>query len=344
MAKKSIGYRDIILDARKKKFAPLYILHGEEPYYLDLVCSAIEANAVAEEDRDFNQNIFFGQDTDCDTVIGAAKQFPVMAERRLVVLKEAQTMRQGKTSLEALEPYFKRPNPTCVFVLVFNGDTLNKTSKLMKAAEASGAVILTSPKIRDYQIAGHILDYCQARKVSIDEKAASMLADFLGTSLSKIFGEIDKLLIAGGKGVTRITPEIIERNIGVSKDYNSFELTGALATGDYTKAMRIVDAFARNPRQNPAVVISSTLFNFYQKMVIATFQRDRSDASLMGALGLKTPYALKDIKAGMRYISAAKAVRCVHAIRQFDCMIKGIGSMQKEHELLKELIFKLFSL
>lgn len=345
MAKKQVlTYRDIIADAAKQKFAPIYILHGEEAYYLDLVCSAIEKHAVADDDRDFNCNIFYGNDADFDMVIAAAKQYPVMAPRRLVVLKEAQSAAGNKNSLDTFAQYFERPNPACVFVLVYKGEPFKATSKLMKAAAKSNAVVFLSPAVRDYEVGKHITDYCASKRVSIDQKANAMLAEFLGSSLSKIFGEIDKLILAAGPGTSRITPEMVEKNIGFSKDYNNFELTSAMAKGNYTKAMRIVDVFSKNPNKYNTTPIAAQLFNFYQKVLMAGMSADRSESRLMELTGARNIYALNEVKDAMRHIPPPKAVRCIHAIREFDCKIKGNGSQQNQHELLKELIFKLFTL
>ena len=341
--KKALTYREILLAVKKQDFAPVYLLSGEEPYYLDKIADAIEKYAVAESDRDFNCDIFYGQDADLDLVSASCRQFPFMADRRLVMLKEAQTLRNGKTALEALETYMKRPSPQTVFVVVFKGAALSSTSKMVKAAAASGAVVFNSQKVRDYNLAPVIKDYAAENGMQIDEKATAMLADYVGADISKLFGEIDKLQVALGPGNKRITPEAIERNIGVSKDYNNFELTSALATNNYEKAMKIVRAFSRNPKANPTVVISATLFNFYQKMTIATMERDRSDANLMRAFEFKTPYALKDIRSATNHINFFKARRCVQAIRDFDAKSKGIGSLQNDMEMLKELVYKLFT-
>lgn len=347
MAKKAAGgesYRNILQAVKKGEYAPVYILMGEESYYIDLVANALENNAVHPDEKDFNCNIFYGQDADLDMVMTAAKQFPMMAERRLVMLKEAQSMTNARTQLDKLEPYLKRPNPTCVLVIIYKGEALAATSKLMKAAKGCGAVVMNSAKIRDYEIAGHIRDLCASRRINVDPKALAMLSEFLGANMSKIAGEIDKLqMVAGNKANLTITPEMVEKHIGVSKDYNSFELTSALATMDYVKAMKIADAFERNPKNYPVVQITSVLFNFYQKMAIVAFLPDRSDASLMKALDVKSAWALKDVKAAMRYFTPTKAIRSIALLREFDAQTKGIGSMQNEHQLLKQLIFNLFT-
>lgn len=342
--KKALSYRDIIADAAKQNFAPVYILQGEESFYLDLVAAAIEKNAVEDEDRDFNCNIYYGNDADFDMVMAAAKQFPVMAPRRLVMLKEAQSSPGNKTTLEAFAKYVERPNPACVFVLIYKGEPFKATSKLLKAAAASDAIVFNSPAIRDYEIGRHITDYCASKRVSIDPKANAMLAEFLGASLSKIVGEIDKLILASGGKLSRITPEMVEKNIGFSKDFNNFELTSALAKRDYPKAMKIVDVFAKNPGKNNTAPISAQLFNFYQKLFMASMSADKSDSRLSELTGARNSFALNELRSALRYITPMKAVQAIHAIRLFDANTKGNGSLQNQHALLKQLIFRLFTL
>ncbi len=330
-------------DIKKHKFAPVYLLMGEEAFYIDQITKALENNVVDEADRDFNSMTYYGADSDIGSVIASAQQFPVMADRQIVLLKEAQTMNQAKAQLDKLASYVSRPNGTTVLVVTYKGESLPATSALMKAAAKSDAVVFKSEKLKDYQLAGPIMDYCASKGVGIDDKAVSLLCDYIGNPLSKLFGEIDKLIVAGGKELTRITSETIERNIGISKDFNTFELVKAVAMKDYPKAMMIVDYFSRNPKQNPGVMIVASLFNFFSKLFIATITRDKSDASLMDALDLKSPFALKDYRAGLQYYNARMALAAIHALRDHDCMTKGIGSTQNEYDLLKELIFKFFT-
>lgn len=345
MAKKtsnSPSYRDIISSLKKKQFAPVYILMGEEPYYIDSIASAIEEKAIPEEDRDFNCEVFFGADSDVASVAGAAQQFPVMAERKLVMLKEAQSMTQAKQQLEKLAPYVEKPNATTILVVTFKGDSLNATSALMKAAAKSGAVVFKSPQVKDYMLSAPVRDYCTAAGVGIDDKAVEMLCDYIGSPLSKLFGEIDKLVIAIGER-KRITPKDIEDNIGISKDFNNFELKSALSERNYPKAVMIVDYFKKNPKQNPTVLTTSVLFDYFAKLCIALFSSDKSEGALMKALEMKNSYALKDIYTGMRNFNATQAVNAVHAIRDFDARSKGIGSLQNEYDLLGELIFRILT-
>lgn len=345
MAKKVEGpsYRDIIASIKKRNFAPVYILMGEESYYIDKIVEALENYVVDEADKDFNQIVFYGADAEIGTVIGSAQQYPVMANRQLVMLKESQSMHNAKAQLDKLASYVAMPNPTTVLVLVYKGEPLPATSAIIKKARGTDAVVFTSAKLKDYQLAGPIKDYCTANGVGIDDKAIQLLIDYIGNPLSKLFGEIDKLIISCPADTKRITPDLIEQNIGISKDFNTFELLNVLACKDYPRAMMIVDYFARNPKQNPGNLISSTLFGFFSKLFIATVTRDKSESSLMSELDIKNSYSLNNYRTALRYYNARQALAAVHAIREHDCMTKGIGSTQNEYDLLKELMFKIFT-
>lgn len=339
MAKKTTGisYRDIISDIKKQKFAPVYLLMGEEPYYLDMISDALAANVVDESERDFNYENFYGSDADISAVAGVSKQFPVMAERKLVMLREAQSMPRAKSQLDKLAPYVANPSPTTVLCVVYKGDNLNATSALMKSA-GENVVIFKSPKLKDYQLSGPLKDYCTSIGLAIDNKAADMLCEYIGTPLDKLFGEVDKLKVAIGDR-KRITPADIENNIGISKDFNVFELKTALAERNYPKAILILKYFKKNPKNNPVVLASASLFDFFSKLCIALFSEDKSDTALMKLLELKNPHALDDFRSAMRNYNAAQAVKAVHAIRDFDAKSKGVGSLQNEYDLLLELIF-----
>ncbi len=348
MAKKSalpsLSWRDIIAGVKSGKAAPVTIIMGEEAYYLDLITEAFEKNYIAEEDRDFNQLVLYGADTDIETVVSGAQQYPFMSDRRLVILKEAQSMDRAKQQLDRLEGYVSHPNPQTALLIVYKGEPLGASSKLIKAASKGQAVLFTSNPLKDYQIAGPVRDYCRDRGVGIDEDAIELLKASAGNSLSKLFGEIDKLLVAGASKTKRITLDLVEDNIGISKEFNNFELVNAISVRDYPKAMRIVENFASNPRQNPTVVTVATLFNFFSKIVIAHFNADKSDAALMGALKLRNNYALAEVRRGLAAFNPTQAVRAVSALREMDAKSKGIESTQNEHALLRELIFRLFTL
>lgn len=335
--------REIISDIKKKQAKPVYILMGEEVYYLDLLVENFEAYGIDEADKDFNFNVFFGNDADLDVVIATAQQFPVMAPRKIVILKEAQSMQQAKANLEKLAPYVAHPNPNTIFVVVYKGDNLNATSQLVKNASGSqAAVVFKSEKVRDWQLPGHIKDYCSMRKVTIEEKAVNLLCEYIGLPLSKLVGEINKLILILGPNA-RITCDAIETNIGISKDYNNFELCKAMSEKDYVKAMKIITYFENNPKSNPTVMVTSALFNTFSRLVIAHYLPDKSDSSLSTALGLKSAPAIRELRAGLARYNPRQAVNAIHHIREFDCKSKGINSYQNEFELLKELVFKIFA-
>lgn len=337
-------YRDIITAVNKGVLAPVYLLMGEEDYYIDRIVEAIESNAVAEEDKDFNYNVYYGIDADMDVVVAAAQQLPMMAPRRLVVLKEAQSKFQAKQSLEKLAPYVARPNANSVLVVAFKGDNLNATSSIIKNAAKSQAVIFKSERVKDYQLPSHLRDYIAMNKCNIEEKAVEMLCEYIGGPLSKLFGEAEKLInIKGGAG-QRITCEDVEKHIGVSKDFNNFELTSAIAAKNYPKAIQIIKYFESNPKTNPTIMTTSTLLNFFTKLVIAHYLPDKSENAIKEALGIRFPNAWKEIQTALRNYNAYRAVYAIHAIREFDVKSKGVNSFQNEYGLLRELIFKIFTL
>lgn len=345
MAKKSTstGFREVITEIRKGNYAPVYLLIGEEDYYIDKITEALEATVVSEDEKDFNLAVYYGADVDVRQVISRAQQFPLMSERQLVLLKEAQTMDKAKTNLELLVPYVKHSSPTTVLVVTYKGESLGASSQLTKTVQANGGVVFKSERLKDYNLMGPLADYCQEKKVRIDEKSMSLLCEYIGSPLSKLFGEVDKLVVAAGKdGI--ITPKLIEDIIGISKEFNTFELIKAISVRDYPKSLNILDHFERNPKQGPGVMIVATLFSYFSKLFIASILKDKSDASIMQELDLKNSYALTDYKNGLRNYKAGVIDGIIHAIRNLDVMSKGVGSTQNEYDLLKELIFKIFTL
>lgn len=345
MAKKSssVSFREIMSDIQKEKFAPVYLLMGDEDYYINRVVDALEEKVVKEDERDFNAATFYGADADIRQVMARAQQYPVLADRQIVLLKEAQALMNAKSQLEKLVPYVNHPNSMTVFVISYKGEALPATSALVKAVNASGGEVFKSERLRDYQLSGPVADYCRENSLLIDDKTVALLCEYIGNPLSKLFGEIDKLAVAAG-GSRRITPELVEEIIGISKEYNTFELVKAVSVRDHASAMKILNHFSKNPKQNPGVIITATLFNYFSKLFIAAVLRDKSDASIMEELELKTSYALTDYRNGLRNYSAGVIDAIIHAIREQDIKSKGIGSNQNEYELLKELIFKIFTL
>lgn len=342
---KESTYRDILDRIKKRVFSPIYLLMGEEPYYIDLIVDTLEKNLVKEENKAFDQLIFYGADSEMDVVISSAQQYPVMGDCQLVILKEAQTMQSAKSELDKLASYISHPNKKGILVVAYKGDNLNATSALMKAAAKHPDVVtvLKSPKVKEYQLASPIKDYCKMKKISIEERAVQLLIDNIGNSLQKLFGEIDKLIVAAGSGEKTITYDLARENIGISKEFNNFELTNAMSKKDYPKALRILDYFRKNPKNNPSVLTTGIIFKYFSQLVVAHFTQDKSDRSLMEALQLKNPYALKEIREGLNNYTPRQAMSAISALREFDCKSKGIGSLQNEYDLQKELIFKIFT-
>lgn len=338
------SYNEILKNIRNKQFAPIYLLMGEEPYFIDELTDRLQETVVAEDERDFNQTILYGADTSIETVINASRRFPVMAERQIVLFKEVQSAADAKRNIEKLLPYASNPSRATVLVITFKGDVLSASSGLVKEIKKNGGVVFDSAKVKDWNLDGYIKSYCKEKSLNIDDKSVAILREFIGNDLKRLFGEIDKLIVSLPANSRDITPDLIERNIGFSKDFNNFELIRALINRDYAKSMQIVDYFERNPKQNPVVVTITTLFNFFVNILLAHYSQDKSDNGLMQQLRLKSSYALKDIKPGMAIYSAKKVIFIIEAIRELDCKSKGINSMQKDYSLLKELIYKIFTI
>ena len=338
MAKKEISYESICKEIAERKFSPIYVLMGEEPFFIDQITDLLIENVLAEEERDFNQSIFYGADADAVSVINAARRFPMMSEYQLIVVKEAQLMRD----IELLNAYVKHPLSSTVLVINYKYKTLDRRKSLAAAVEKNG-ILFESKKIPDYKMPGFITGLLQQRSLAIDAKAAQMLSDFLGNDLNRLSKELDKLAIVMAQmGSKRVTPELVERNIGISKEYNNFELIKALATKDVLKANRIAQYFEKNPKTNPLQMTLAVLFNYFSNLLIAYYSKDRSEAGLMAALGLRSTFQLKDYQMGMRHYSAMKVFLSIGEIRKADAASKGVDNASaSDADLLKELLYKI---
>ena len=316
---------------------------GDEDYYIDQLTQLLESSVVADEEKDFNFTTYYGADIEIKQVISRAQQFPLMSDLQLVMLKEAQTIQGAKSQLEKLVPYVNHANQQTILVITYKGDLLPATSQLVRAIQSTGGVVFKSERLKDYQLSGPLSEYCKNKGIKIDEKSITLLCEYIGSPLSKLFGEVDKLIVASGNN-KNITPELIEAIIGISKEYNSFELIKSLSIRDYPRSMMIVDHFARNPKLNPGVMVTSMLFNYFSKLFVGALSKDKTDAGLMEALDLKNSWGLTDYKNGLRNYKAGVIDGILHAIRNHDVMSKGVGSSQNEFDLLKELIFKIFTI
>lgn len=322
--------------AKKKNFAPVYILMGEESYYIDHIESVIAENALTEDEKDFNMSVFYGLDTDIRNVISTCKRYPVMSQYQLVIVKEAQMM----SDLDLLQHYIDKPLKSTILVVCNKNGSL-KAPETMKIAKTSdNVVIYESNKITERNIGSIILDYVDEKKLKIPPKSVAMLRDFIGTDVSRLFGEIDKLSLILPSN-SEITPEVIERNIGISKDYNNFELENAISVRDAQKALQIIDYFKKNPRSNPLVLTTGTLFSFFANLLLMHTSRDKTDMGYMKQIETKSSFRVGKLKGCLRMYSAASCFACIGYIREFDTKSKGIGSRQNEQDLFEELILKI---
>lgn len=321
----------------ERKLAPLYLLHGEEGYYIDEIVKEFE-ELLPEEERDFNLYTIYGPETGVESIMDVCQRLPMMAERQVVIVKEAQAIRAD--ALNKLHFYAERPNPSTVLVIACRGDKA-KGKDLIAAIKKNG-IVFESKKVTERNLLPVISDLIKDKKMSVDPKALSMLRDYIGTDISRLYNEIDKLSFILGPGAM-ITPEAIERNIGISKDYNNFELVDAINSRNAAKAMTIVEYFRNNPKNNPTVMTMSTLFNHFSNLLIYHYTRDKSQSGYMDALGLKSPWALKNYEVAARAYNVRQTIEIISALRECDCRSKGIGSRQNEYDLLKDLLFRILT-
>lgn len=334
----------IITDIQAGKVAPVYLFTGEENYYIDLLSDYVEAHAVPEDSRPFDQTVLYGRDTDMLSVIGAAQQMPLTGPRRLVLVKEAQDIggvpQRAKAQWEQLIPYLQHPNLATMLVFCYRHKAFDKRSKAYKAIDAAG-VVFDHKRLYDRDVPPAILQMVSAAGYRISEKAALLLAACIGPDLSKIGNELGKLYITLPAGGT-ITEQLIETNVGISKDYNVFELQSAIGRGDVALCSRIVAHFAANPKDNPIQLVLASLYGYFVKVMIYAQCPDRSSAALAKAVGV-SPYFLRDYDTAARRYPLAKLASCIDYLYDADLRSKGIrnsGSVSSG-ELLKELIFKI---
>ena len=330
-------FEQIITDIKSRNFKSVYLLMGDEPYYIDELTSLLIDTVLPEEERDFNQTILYGMETDVKSVITLARSFPMMSDYQLVVIKEAQNL----SKIEELEVYAKNPLHTTILILNYKNGTLDKRKKLYAEIEKNGAVF-ESKKIPEYKIPGFISSYVQTKGLGIDQKSAQMLSDYLGNDLSKLTNEIAKLLIAIPPDQKRITAELIEENIGISKDFNNFELLKAIVEKDIFKINQIADYFDKNPKNNPLVVTMSVLFNFFSNLMVCYWAKNKTEQGIAGELGFRNPYQAKDYIQALKNYNAFKSMEIISLLRTYDAKSKGVGNVSaSDGELLKELLYKI---
>lgn len=331
-------FQDLVKQIHHGNFAPVYILHGEEGYFIDELYKAFET-AVPETERDFNFYTFYAPEVKAGTIIDACRRYPMMSDRQFVIVKEAQAARADE--INKLHAYVATANPQTVLVVLFRGEKA-KGKDLMAAARKADAVIFESKKPTGRNVDSLITNIVRSKGLNIEAKGLAMLCEYLGTDVSKIYNEIDKMAMVLGKGAM-VTPESIERNIGISKDYNDFELVDAIAARDMAKAFKILTYFRSNPKNCPAVRTCSNIFSYFASLLAAQFSRDKSPSALKAVLGLKWDVQLNRFTMGMRNYNAFQTIEIIAALRKFDANLKGIGSRQNEHDLLHGLLYRILT-
>ena len=328
-------YEDIAKDIKNGKFAPVYLLMGEEDYYIDRISDYIVEKALDENEKEFNLTIMYGLDTDMASVVNNAKRYPMMSEHQVVVVKEAQNLR----SWEELSFYMQKPLTSTILVFCYKHGTLDRRKKIVAEIEKNG-VVFESKKLKENLLPGFITTYMKRRKMEIDDTAAQLMAEFVGNDLNRLAGELDKLIITMPKDRNRITPVEIERNIGISKDYNNFELKNALITKNTLKANKIVKYFSDNPKSNPLQPTLALLFNYFSNLMVAYYAPERTENGVAAYLGLKSPWLAKEYIAGMKAYTGVKVMNIITQIRLCDARSKGIGNVSlSPGELLRELVY-----
>lgn len=331
-----MDFDQILNDLKNKKYMPIYFLMGEETFYIDQLTDFIANEILDETQKPFDQMILYGQDVDAVSVIMAARRCPMLAEHQVVIIKEAQNIK----NIEDLVHYSDKPSKSTILVINYKYKTLDKRKKFYASLQHN-AVLFNAEKLYDDKIPPWISKYLHQRGFKIEPEAAGLIADSLGNDLSKISNELNKLLITLSAKDKIITSGIIERTIGISKEFNNFELQKALISRDVLKANRIISYFEKNPKDNPLVLTISSLFSFFSKIITYHFLKEKSKNSVASALKIN-PYFVAEYELAAKRYNTAKLFYIISVLREYDVKSKGIGNLSiSDGELLKELIFKI---
>jgi len=334
--KSSITFEDIMRRIEQRQYAPVYILMGDESYYIDQIADAIANSVLKPEEQDFNQTILFGADVTAAQVVDIAKGYPMMSSHRVVIVKEAQNVK----SLDALEKYLVNPMSTTILVWCHKNGLIDKRKKVVAKAESVG-IVFESKKKRDYELNTFIKKYLKTKSVQIDAKSSDMIAEHVGADLSRLVSELDKIILSLDDKNRIITPEMVEQKIGISKEFNTFELRSAIINKDVYKANLIINYFEKNPKSGSIYAFLPLLFSYFQNLMIAYYAPNRSnEADVARFLELKSSWAAKDYILGMRNYSGVKAMQIIEKIREVDAKSKGLDNPNTSaDELMKELLF-----
>ncbi len=334
---RDLSWNEIYKDLKNKVYYPVYLLMGEEPFYIDVISGQIEDNVLDETEKEFNQTVLYGRETDIPTIISTAKRYPMMANHQVVIIKEAQNIKE----YEELISYFENPLKSTILVFCYKYKSLKKNTRFVKKAGEVG-VVLDSKKVYDNKMPEWIADYVRRRGYKIGPKATQMLADHLGNDLGKVVNEIRKVFISLPKG-NEITPLLIEQNIGISKDFNVFELQDALGTKNAFKAFQIAKYFGDNPKSNPLVLTMAMLYSYFSKLMLYHSLKETNRTKLAGELGVP-PFLLGGYVKGAANYSYPRLIEIFSLLREYDMKSKGVDNASAtQGELLKELVYKILN-
>ena len=334
---KNVTYESIMRELTEGNYRPIYYLMGDEPYYIDKISDYIAEHALQPEERDFNQTILFGSDVNASQIADAARRYPMMAERQVVIVKEAQNIK----NTEALEKYVKQPSKSTILVICHkNGKIDGRKREYVKAIQQAG-IIFESQKLKDRDLPVFIERYLKQKGASIDPKSTQLIAEAIGSDLNRLTSELDKVMIALPENNRRITPQVVEDQIGVSKDFNGFELRDAIVNRNIYKANQIINYFDKNPKAGSIYSFLPLLFNYFQNLMIAYYcPQKQSQEAVAQWLDMKSPWAAKEYMTGMRNFTAMKTMQIISKLREIDAKSKGLDNPNTPPgELMKELIF-----
>lgn len=337
-ALKPVTFDELKSQLKSRHFAPIYILHGEEGYYIDELLKEF-TDIIPEADRDFNLYTFYGPEVEMDTVMDACRRYPMMSDYQVVILKEAQVLSQSE--IDRLHLYAQQPTPTTILVVSGRGAKL-KAKEFMAQAMTHGGVLFESNKLKEGSANIIISGFIKEKGLNIEPKGLSMLCDYVGTDLSRIYNEVNKLTVALPQG-SMITPEAIEKHIGISKDYNNFELVAALSSKNAKAAFTIIEHFRSDPKNNPFVVTISMVWTFFSNLLVMLYTKDKSEPSLCAAIGRKGSWLPPDYKNGMRNYNAWQLIEILRVIRRADAASKGIGSRMDPFDQLHDMVYHILT-
>lgn len=333
--KPSVTHETIVRDVRAGLIKPVYYLMGEEGYYIDRVADFIINSVLTPEQRDFNLLTLFGSETNVDTVINAAKGFPMGAERQVVIVKEAQNL----SNIERLEFYLRKPQPSTVLILCHKNGVLDRRKKIATLIDKEG-VLFESKKMYESQLPAFVRDYLKRKRLTVEPDAAEMLAEYVGADLNRMAGELDKLVLALTTGQNTITSDLVASNIGISKEFNIFELQDALAQKDILRVNRIANYFDKNQKANPIQKTLPALFRFYSNLMLAYYAPEKTDRGIAAWLGMSDWQVRRNVMPAMKNYTGVKVMRIIGEIRRTDARSKGVGNPSiSSGELMRELLF-----